>query len=572
MNITPTRHHPWLGRGLLAVALLLLCTGAAQAWELYYSPTWKVDWTNTLQYNLGIRVQGIDPYIGNNPNYSEGEYKFPNAGDIVTNRISDLSELDLNYGSNLAFRFSGSGWKDFAYSSSNVKNHPGDVAPGIPYDTLNSYPNNRYSGYTNRFYRQGAQLLDAMMSYQFRPFGHDTNIKVGRFSQYWGNSIFFNNEGIAYGQEPIDGITAALAPGTPAKALVLPRAQILVSTQLTPTVSAAVQYFGEWRRDRFSEGGTYLAGPADFLWNGPSLLLGSTPRGRDFKPANNHANFGVKVDWSPYALGGSKIGFYFRQFDSSEPWVLMGKDPSTGQLNYHLSYPQGVKLYGVSYDTRLGFNSVGLEVDYMKNRGLLSAVGYAPNNPSGSEGPTGDTVNVVANIMHGLSRTPMWDTGIAIAELSYTHLTAVTHNSSLFNGVHNSTGCPTHDRRDGCSTRDAVAVAGEFDPQWVSVLPGVNIDVPLFVRYGVTGNNPNLNAAIYQGAITYTAGIHALVNNEYNITLQYNGYHTPTSDGLTTFTGAPPGTPGYKSYYASGDPGLNLNDKGWIDLTLSASF
>src|SRR4051812_13361945 len=123
------------------------------------SSDWEVNWDNTISYNLGMRARGIDPMIGNNPNYDDGDYKFRHAGDIVTNRLSVLSELTAAYQGYVGIRLSASAWKDFAYGSGNVTN-PGMYAPGVSYQSLRAYPNGTYGSYTNRYYVQGAQLLD----------------------------------------------------------------------------------------------------------------------------------------------------------------------------------------------------------------------------------------------------------------------------------------------------------------------------------------------------------------------------------------------------------------------------
>ena len=36
------------------------------------------------------------------------------------------------------------------------------------------------------------------------------------------------------------------------------------------------------------------------------------------------------------------------------------------------------------------------------------------------------------------------------------------------------------------------SVAALFDPTWLQVFPGVDIDMPLFVEYGVYGNTASL--------------------------------------------------------------------------------
>ncbi|HEX8029592.1 MAG TPA: hypothetical protein VF491_14060, partial [Vicinamibacterales bacterium] len=77
---------------------------------------------------------------------------------------------------------------------------------------------------------------------------------------------------------------------------------------------------------------------------------------------------------------------------------------------------------------------------------------------------------------------------------------------------------------------------------------------------------PSLSTTIAnQGSLIYTIGLHALVHNKYNVTLQYNGYHSHTS-GVTSFG------PGGPSYYAGGNGPFMWNDKPWVSLTLQTTF
>jgi hypothetical protein len=97
-----------------------------QAVELPLDPDWVVNWDNTVTYNLGVRAQGINPEIGNNPAFAESDYKFAHAGDVVTNRVSDLSEFDAVYDDKYGFRVSASIFKDFAYGN-GVNTNPANI-------------------------------------------------------------------------------------------------------------------------------------------------------------------------------------------------------------------------------------------------------------------------------------------------------------------------------------------------------------------------------------------------------------------------------------------------------------
>ena len=547
-----------------AVLALFAYAGAAQAFQIDTNPDWEIHWDNTVAYNVGMRAQGINPAIGNNPLFSESEYKFKNAGDIVTNRVSDLSEFDAVYRNEFGIRLSASFWKDFAYGG-GVANNPGEAMPGVPYSALGSYSGNHYGSYTQRYYMQGGELLDAFVFRNFQFDGQPASIKVGRLTQYWGNALIFGAQGINYGQNASDGIQGAATPGTQAKQLAIPRGQVLFETQLTSTTSVAAQYFFEYAASRNPEGGTYL-GTDGFVFNGPNLLEGVIPHGQDIMPNNGfHNDYGLKFAWSPNWLSGGTMGFYYRNLTETSPWVLLGMNPSTGATNYHLAYASNVHLFGFSLDQQVGAYSTGLEVSYRQNTALNSGLGPLPGDPGGQSGARGDVLNVIGNVVAGLTRSPFWQTGTALAEIAFTQKTAITSNAALYNGTGNSAECPTGSKWSGCSTNNSVALAVNFDPQWLQVFPGVDLDMPLFAEYGVYGNTPSLGGT-FQGELIYTAGLHALIQQKYNVTLQYNGYHAHTSGGLTSFG------PGGPQYYASGNGPYFYNDRGWVSLTFSAQF
>jgi hypothetical protein len=537
---------------------------SAYAFEFDLGPDVAGRWDNTIQYIVGVRAGGIDPGIGNNPIFNESDYKFGHAGSIVTNRVSDLTEFNLSYRQTYGFRVSASLFKDFAYTDS-VHFNPNFAAPGFPYSALGSYAGNRYSSYTRSYYVNGTQLLDAFAYGSFEVGGHLTSIKLGRLTQLWGPAIFFGDQAISYAQNPVDGIKGSAAPGSTLKEVALPRAQLYVQTEVTPQLTLAAQYFFEFEHNLLPEGGTYL-GLSDFLFNGPSQLLGAIPHGNDFKPKNVNNNFGVRATWSPDFLAGGSLGFYYRRLDEAQPWVLFGQDPSTGATNYHLSYNEGTQLFGVSAELGIGVVSSGFEVSYRHNTALNSATGPLPTDLSGHSGARGDTINMIANALVPLGKTPLYDSGTLTAEVAFTQRVGSIQNAALYNGTGNSLACPTGNKWNGCSTNNSVVAAMQFDPQWLQVFPGVDIDMPIFVMYGIFGNTPSLTTTIgNQGSLIYTVGVHARVHNQYNITLQYNGYHSHTS-GSTRFG------PGGPSYYASGNGPYMWNDKPWISLTLQTTF
>ena len=572
----------------LASAALLGSSGAVYAFPIDAPPEWKINFDNTVLYNLGSRARDVDSRIGNNPVFAESDYRFSKRGDIVTNRVSLLSEFDAVYDRRYGMRLSASGWKDFAYDDT-PRTNPGyfiDPNPGIPPGLryASNYNNGEYSSYTKRYHVQGAELLDAFAFANFDLGGRPATVKLGKLTQFWGNALFFSGAGISYSQSASDLIKQATAPGTQAKELAMPRGQLNFSTQISDELQVGAQYFLQWQADRMPSGGTYL-GVVDFLFEGPDRfglmdMVGAPPvlRQHSATPNDRNGNFGLQAKWSPEWVGGS-MGFYYRQFDETQPWNPIfgfGVGPSGPYLTgYRLSYPTKVKMAAVSLDKQIAGASVGLELSYRKNTGLnTNGQVFSPTDPDMSQGARGDTLNMVANVLSILDRTPLYNTGTALAEIAVVHKVRVTDQAARYQGV-GEPGCATGtDRYAGCSTDTAVLIGGLFEPQWLQVAPGWDLSTPLFGMYGLWGNAASNAMPLKQGDITYSIGVKGVLQQRYNFALAYNGYHGHTS-GMTNAgasQGVPNGVPGFAQYYATGNNMYQFNDRNWLSFTFSAAF
>ena len=553
-----------------ACAILLAC-GTAHAYTFQTPSDWQVEWDNTATYNLGVRAQNPNPSIANNPIFQASDHKFGSAGDVVTNRVSLLSELNVIYATNYGFRVSASGWDDFAYNDT-VNTAPGNFAPGLPYSSISSYAGNRYTSYTSKYYSSGAQLLDAFVFANPTIGDVPVYLKVGQLTQYWGNALFFGFQGISYSQGSIDGIKGASAPGTQVKELFIPRKQIALDIQPRSDLDIGLQYALGFDANRLPEGGTFL-GPADFLFNGPNqFFLGAAPSPNGFvpfllpagtttKPSGTHGNYGVKVEWSPAWLAGT-AGLYYRRFDETQPWAPLFDFGAAGPTDYHLAYNRGVQLFGAALNKTIGNVSAGFEVSYRKGTALNSTPN--PAVPIESEGAKGNSLNVIANAIVPLGTTPLYNSATLLAEMAYTRLLSVTSNAALYNGE-GYQGCgPGQDRWDGCSTRDAVAMAFVFTPTWQQVFPGVDLSMPISCTFGVKGNAATLAGGSPQGSYNYSVGLNATVRGKYTVALAYNGSYA-RSKGYTL-------GPNGQSYYAGGNGPFALNDRSWVSLTLQAGF
>ncbi|MDR5734351.1 DUF1302 family protein [Caballeronia sp. LZ025] len=568
---------------ILAGLIAAVLTSNAYAFKIDTpSSDWEVNWDNTVTYTIGMRARGIDPLIGNNPNFDDGDYKFRHAGDIVTNRVSMVSEFTAAYKGYVGFKLSGSAWKDFAYGSGNATN-PGVFAPaggGLPavtYQSLAAYPNRQYGSFTNRYYVQGAQLLDGFAFLNADVAGKAVYVKAGQFTEYWGNSLLFPFAGISVAQGALDSIKGLSSPGTQTKELLLPRPQVSVTAQVTPEVSLSGQYALGWTYNRLATGGTYLQAN-DSIAQGPSGLLVTTlpgsrvgrpggwvpvfvHQGPSITPPDIDNNFGVKLGWTPSFLSG-QIGFYYRRFDESQPWVLTNWKNGL-PTDYRLAYNRGAQLFGISMETTIGNAATGFEASWRRGTALNTAL--SSNIANQTEGATGDVLNLIANAIIPLPNTPFWQTGSLTTELAYSHLLSVRNNAAIYNGV-GYRGCPSNNKWNGCSTRDYVGLGMQFNPQWLQVFPGVDLSMPTSMTVGLYGNNPQNpgSSAAGQGFFNFSVGLQALVRQKATVTLAFNGYHAHVNGTSVTPSGL--------TYASSGSGLFDLNDRPWVSLTVQSWF
>lgn len=578
-------------RSALALASAGLCvaTGAAHAFQIETDPDWKVNFDTTVQYNLGVRAKDVDPRLGNNPVLTESEHRFAGRGDVVTNRLAITPEFDAVYQKRFGVRLSASVWKDFAYDES-TRSTPWS-ALGLP----SNYINGRYSSSVERYQVEGGELMDAFVFANFDLNDRPASIKLGKMTQYWGNSLFFSGAGVSYSQAATNALKQLTAPGTQAKDLVMPRGQINFSTQLSDEWQLGGQYFLQWQADRMPAGGTYL-GMADFLFEGPDQMAVAAlqpphmplPRSATAKPKNVNDNFGLQARWSPQWLDGT-MGFYYRQFDETAPWdpMLPGMfnphfdpanpafGPAAFPTGYRFAYPQQTKMLAWSLDKQIGGASVGMEVSYRKNTGLNTLTTFDPiNNLDGSRGARGDTLNVVANALSILDRSPWYDTGTLLGEIAVVHKLKVTEQAQAYKGK-GTPACTAFATQDGamsasgnytgCSTNTAVAVAGVFEPQWLQAVPGWDLSLPMFGMYGLSGNAASNGMSVKQGDLMYGIGVKGVLNSRHNFTLQYNGFKGKTPDMVNM---GPMGM----VYSAAGNSMYRYNDRNWLSFTYSTTF
>ena len=539
-------------RSALAVAVMVAASSVSAVEVDVGNPDIRMRWDNTVRYNLGVRVEDQDSAIMNNPNYDESDGKFE-QGDVVTNRLDWLTEVDVSYKWHFGARVSAAGWYDDAYKDRTVESN----LPG--YST--SYYGDRYSSDVSRYVNgPSGEILDAFVWANFDVVGTPVNLKVGQHTQYWGEGLLFGAHAVSYSQAPLDAVKAVTSPGIETKEVFLPVGQVTAQAQLTDSLTVAAQYYYEWEHTRFPYGGTYF-GAADPFFEGPDRLPAAPGFNLDHaesKFGRDDANWGVMAMYT-FQSTGSRVGAFYREFDDYQAWLAPQVDLAARE--YRLVYPRDVKLFGLSWGGTVGTHSVGAEVSYRKD-GALNATGVSNVD---NEGPRGDTIHAVINTVYGVPRNWLADNSVLVAELAYSHLDKVTAHEELFKGEgYNCTDLRTGgegDESDGCSTRNYYAVAVNFTPEYLAVLPSWDLKVPLTLNYGLSGNAASAGGGS-EGSLSWSVGAEMTYQQSHQFTLRYADTAAQEKNTQNVFG----------DEMVNGNGAVGGTDRGWLSFTYKTSF
>lgn len=543
---------------MIAAAVATMLSGQASAFKIDVgSPDGELRWDNTVKYNAGWRTQQRDNAIGDAWGYQAGDWKF-DKGDMVTNRIDLLTEFDYVYKSHYGFRVSGAAWSDAAYNS-DVRGNPNFAGPLAG----TAYPNNKFTPFAKRYNTSSGELLDAFVFGRVDFGDMPLDVKAGRHTVYWGESLFTPVHGVSYAQSPADFRKALATPGIEVKELFLPLNQVSAHFQVNESISLAAQYMLEWKPFRLPDGGTYLS-QGDIIGMGGTNFLGipmngDLNSGPDAKPKNS-GNWGVMMKAAPTWLDGT-VGLYYRKFDDKVPAVL---SPGGTFSELHNAYAKDVKLVGVSLAKSVGGVSVGAELVHRQNTALATYFGAA-------EIARGDTWHALVNALAYVGKTPAFDSAVVLAELTYSRLGKIYSGSAAnFNGLDyahckaGEAGYGPYTKKDGCATKDAWGLSLAFTPTWFQALPSVDLSMPISYSVGLKGNSP-VPAGGNEGSGAWSIGLGADYQAKYKFNLAYNAYFGDMGT-TTSFLGT-------QSINGATNAGnATLKDRGWLSFTFKTSF
>ena len=151
---------------------------------------------------------------------------------LVSKRAEVLAELDVS-GPRFGGRLSGTAWYDAAYlGRSDYQGTPlfaagNPLGPVVP--TVNNLPTQAIDEFlpaTRRQHGRGSELLDAFVYLKGQVGGMQANLRLGKHTLQWGESLFFGQNGIANAQGPVDIAKIVSVPNWQFKEVLLPVEQV----------------------------------------------------------------------------------------------------------------------------------------------------------------------------------------------------------------------------------------------------------------------------------------------------------------------------------------------------------
>lgn len=516
----------------------------------------KLRWDNTLKYSNAWRLKSRSELLVSDARLDDGDRNFDRG--LVSNRLDLLSELDLSY-KDVGLRISGAGWYDSVYNRSNDHDLPSSA-------NQISVATNAFPAGTEKMMGRKAELLDANVYARFDVAGLPSNVRLGRHTQLYGESLFFGGNGIAAGQAPVDIIKLLMVPGTKFQELLMPVNQVSGQMQLSSNLSVGAYYQFEWRENRIPAAGSYLS-EADHVGEGaerffvPGTFGGvAFLHGRDLE-ARDSGQWGMQLRYRPEGRD-VEFGLYATRYHAKDFQIYL--NPSAGAPvpgpfgsisvgDYSLVFPEGIRAYGASFSTVVAEANVAGEISLRDNTPLVSApvVGLGFDNRGNPAYAVGKSAHAQLSAIYLLKNSPLWDAGSLLAEIAWQRRLSVDRNAAVL---------------DPTSTRDATAIRALFTAEYYQIADGIDLSVPFGIGYLIDGR-PSVDLK-FGGGVEHGGDISIGATFDYRKRVKFGMNYVKFVGGANTFTIPPNGAAAVTTL----SYGQTLKDRDFLSFFVQATF
>lgn len=550
------RGKPHLRECVLAHALALCALQGASATEFDTGDeALKIRWDNTFKYSAAARVKQPSATLTADVNQDDGDRNFHRG--LVSSRLDLLSELDLTYG-DAGMRVSGAAWYDSVYRRGTAHDSPASFNGA-------STVSGQFAEGTRTLHGRKVELLDAFVFGKLELGETSTDLRAGRHTLLYGESLFFGGNGIAGTQSPLDLVKLLSVPGSQVKEIIRPVGQVSAQMQVSTDLSlgAYVQY--QWEQNRLPGAGSYFSFVDHLDTGGERVLLGAPlqPGGGPaaaFRVADQSARdsgqFGAQLR-SRIALLDADVGLYATRSHARDFQLYIhsgaGYNPVTGQVaTYQLVYPEGIDTFGASASRAFGAVQVGIEASVRRHTPLVSniaplAPGVLADNDANPRYALGNSAHAQVSTVASLPRTALWEGGFFMGELAWNRVTSVTRNRAAL---------------DPNTTRDAWAMRVSLAPQYFQVLPGLDLNVPVGLGYSAKANSGVV--PLFNPGGSHGGDLSVAINGIYRAGWQFGLGFTHYFGRAATFLQSPT--------LAAQNFGQQWKDRDFISLSVQRAF
>ncbi len=411
------KQPPWQPAQLACAISLATCMCAPAHAGIFKIGEIEGQFDSSLSVGASWALRGADPELIGENNGGKGAVSATDdgrrnfkKGETFSKIFKGLHDLELKYGESGLF-VRGKYWYDFELKDESR----------LVYDIDD---HNRKEGAQ----ASGVELLDAFLYHNYVIGELPGTVRLGKQVVSWGESTFI--QGGINSINPVD-VSAFRRPGAEIKEGLIPVNMFYLSQNLTDNLSAEGFYQLDWQQTVVDNCGTFFS-QADFVADGcdtvpvgPNLSadpfaqaaltpfginLGTegiiVPRAAD-DDARNGGQWGLALRWFVPELD-TEFGAYALNYHSRQPYVSSISSPNIADLNfipplcanlgipdpavcagllgpalndlgaayrlgtsqYQLTYPEDIRLYGLSFATTLPFGTA-----------LSGEISYRPNMP-----------------------------------------------------------------------------------------------------------------------------------------------------------------------------------------------
>lgn len=527
------------------------------------NPDWAVRLDNTVKASTIYRTQGADPALVDSfrllvpgvpasafpqaLNFNAGDDNFRNRG-FVSKRVDLLTEFDAVYQKNYGLRVSAAAWYDAAYRGKT------DAAEFVNGQT----PFNEFPAGTRKLAGRYGEVLDAFVFGGVElGAGSKLTARLGRHALQYGESLFFGDNGIARAQGPVDIFKLLSSPNAQFKEIIRPVPQVSAQLQISPELTVGGYYQFRWESDRLPPAGSFFS-TANIPW-GSSLpeLVGIpsgpiagqyvlTPGG-DVKPPNS-GQFGAQVKWR---VGETDLGFYAARYHDKDGQVygdLNLANPANSRWYY--VFPKGVKTAGFSASHSVGDFNIAGEASVrwdmpLRSTNMLYPSAFAP----APQFATGKTAHLNLSTLATFGPNFIARESSLVAEIAWNSVLKYNDPAGEL---------------DAGRTRSATAIQAIYSPSYRQILPGLDISVPIGLRYALDGRSA-ITAWDARGNGSATLGVEGTYLGVWQFTATYTrflGNPVPFVEYAPLLKGGP-------AIFSTGNP---MADRNNIALSVRRTF